>query len=83
MNLGSNCAKFGSSRLSISILSQDGTIHQILLKSGKNLSRWTFYNPLKLEKSSVQWLPLENRQSPFYVLNVVTLTGQKPTLNFC
>ena len=33
--------------------------------------------------SYVQWLPFENGQSPFYVVNEVTLTGQKPTLKFC
>ena len=31
----------------------------------------------------VQWLPFENEQSPFYVVNEVTLTGQKPSLKFC
>ena len=31
----------------------------------------------------IQWLPFENGQSPFYEVNEVTLTGQKPTLNFC
>ena len=30
-----------------------------------------------------QWLPYENGQSPFYVVNEVTLTGQKPSLKFC
>ena len=27
--------------------------------------------------SILQWLPFENGQSPFYVVNEVTLTGQK------
>ena len=31
----------------------------------------------------IQWLPFENRQSPFYVVNEVNLTGQKPSLKFC
>ena len=32
---------------------------------------------------SIQWLPFENRKSPFYVVNEVTLTGQKTSLKFC
>ena len=31
----------------------------------------------------VQWLPFENGQSPFYVVNEVTLTKQKASLKFC
>ena len=31
----------------------------------------------------LQWLPFENGQSPFYVVNEVTMTGQKPSLRFC
>ena len=30
----------------------------------------------------IQWLPFENGQSPFYVVNEVNLTGQKPSLKF-
>ena len=30
----------------------------------------------------VQWCALENQQSPFYVVNKVTLTGQKPSLKY-
>ena len=33
--------------------------------------------------TAVQWLPFENGQSPFYIVNEVTLTGQKPSLKFC
>ena len=33
--------------------------------------------------SNVQWFALENQQSPFYVVNEVTLTGQNPSLKFC
>ena len=29
------------------------------------------------------WCALENQQSPFYVVNEVTLTGQNPSLKFC
>ena len=31
----------------------------------------------------LQWFALENQQSPFYVVDVVTLTGQNLTLKFC
>ena len=31
----------------------------------------------------VQWWTIENHQDPFYVVNEVTLTGQKPSLEFC
>ena len=31
----------------------------------------------------VQWCALENQQSPFYVVNEVTLRGQNPSLKFC
>ena len=31
----------------------------------------------------IQWFALENQQSPFYVINEVTLTGQNPSLKFC
>ena len=31
-------------------------------------------------KQQVQWCALENQQSPFYVVNEVALTGQKPIL---
>ena len=31
----------------------------------------------------VQWCALQNQQSPFYVVNKVTLTGQNPSLKFC
>ena len=31
----------------------------------------------------LQWLPFENGQSPFYVVNEVTFKGQKPSLEFC
>ena len=30
----------------------------------------------------VQWCALENQQSPFYVVNKVTLRGQNPSLKF-
>ena len=32
--------------------------------------------------NEVQWCALENQQSPFYVVNEVTLTGQNPSLRF-
>ena len=32
---------------------------------------------------ALQWLPFENGQIPFYVVNDVTLTGQKPSLKLC
>ena len=32
-------------------------------------------------KSDLQCVTIENRQSPFYVVNRVTLTGKKTTLN--
>ena len=35
------------------------------------------------EQDQVQWLALENQQSPFYVVNEATLTGQNPSLKFC
>ena len=31
----------------------------------------------------LQWFALENQQSPFYVVNEVTLTGQSQSLKFC
>ena len=31
----------------------------------------------------LQWWTIENHQDPFYVVNEVTLTGQKPSLKFC
>ena len=31
----------------------------------------------------LQWCALENQQSPFYVVNEVTLRGQNPSLKFC
>ena len=31
----------------------------------------------------IQWCALENQQSPFYVVNEVTLRGQNPSLKFC
>ena len=31
----------------------------------------------------LQWHALENQQSPFYVVNEVTLRGQNPYLKFC
>ena len=31
----------------------------------------------------LQCCAFENQQSPFYVVNEVTLTGQKPSLRFC
>ena len=34
-------------------------------------------------KLYIQWWTIENHQSPFYVVNEVTLTGQKPSLKFC
>ena len=34
------------------------------------------------EAKDLQWLPFENRQSPFYVVNEVTLIRQKPSLKF-
>ena len=34
-------------------------------------------------KLHLQWLPFANGQSQSYVVNKVTLTGQKPTLKFC
>ena len=34
-------------------------------------------------QQQLQWLPFENGQSPFYVVNEVYLTGQKPSLKFC
>ena len=30
----------------------------------------------------LQWLPFENGQSPFYVVNEIILTGQKPPLEY-
>ena len=30
----------------------------------------------------LQWCAIENHQDPFYVVNEVTLTGQKPSLKF-
>ena len=38
---------------------------------------------IQFKSSLLQWLPFENGQSPFYVVNEVTLTGQKPSLKFC
>ena len=32
---------------------------------------------------TLQWCALENQQSPFYVVNEVTLRGQNPSLKFC
>ena len=32
---------------------------------------------------ALQWLPFENGQIPFYVVNDVTLTGQNPSLKLC
>ena len=31
----------------------------------------------------LQWCALENQQSPFYVVNELTLTGRNPSLKFC
>ena len=31
----------------------------------------------------IQWFALENQQSPFYVVNKVTLRGQNSSLKFC
>ena len=31
----------------------------------------------------LQWCALENQQSPFYVVNEVTLTGPNPSLKVC
>ena len=45
-----------------------------------------FELPLCSKRSTlklVQWLPFENGQSPFYVVNEVTLTVQKSSLKFC
>ena len=33
--------------------------------------------------NALQWLALENQQSPFYVVNEITLRGQNPSLKFC
>ena len=33
--------------------------------------------------TQIQWLPFENGQSPFYVVNEVTLAGQKLSLKYC
>ena len=33
--------------------------------------------------TQLQWCALENQQSPFYVVNEVTLKGQNPSLKFC
>ena len=33
--------------------------------------------------TQLQWCALENQQSPFYVVNEVTLRGQNPSLKFC
>ena len=38
---------------------------------------------IQFKSSLLQWLPFENGQSPFYVVNEVTLTGQKPYLKYC
>ena len=37
----------------------------------------------KYDASHLQWLPFENGKSPIYVVNEVTLTGQKPSLKLC
>ena len=34
-------------------------------------------------KLDLQWFALENQQSPCYVVNEVTFTGQNPSLKFC
>ena len=38
---------------------------------------------LNLIESAVQWIALENQESPFYVVSEVTLRGQNPSLKFC
>ena len=36
-----------------------------------------------MNQNNLQWHALENQQSPFYVVNEVTLRGQNPSLKFC
>ena len=38
---------------------------------------------LNLIESAVQWIALENQESPFYVVNEVALRGQNLSLKFC
>ena len=35
------------------------------------------------QRTTLQWCALENQQSPFYVVNEVTLRGQNLSLKFC
>ena len=37
----------------------------------------------KPKHRTLQWRALENQQSPFYVVNEVTLRGQNPSTKFC
>ena len=36
-----------------------------------------------VSSAMVQWFALQNQQSPFYVVNKVTLTGENPSLKLC
>ena len=50
------------------------------------MARITFDFGTKQElypKHYLQWCALVNQQSPFYVVNEVTLPGPKPSLRFC
>ena len=44
------------------------------------LTKLADVSDMGLLPTTLQWFGLENQQSPFYVVNEITLTGQNPSL---
>ena len=61
--------------------------HQDLIETQNELQKltqtMTAFHPIPPPRQVLQWFALENQQSPFYVVNEVTLTGLNLSLKFC